>query len=224
MAINDWHEQDRPRERLLAQGAGRLSDAELLAITLRTGSRGKNAVELARELLAEFGSLRQLLNAEQHQLRHITGFGPVKFAQFKAIAELGQRFAAEHLQRGDPLTSPEQTEQYLRNRMRDYQQEVFGCLWLDNRHRVIQFEELFFGTINGASVYSREVVRAALRHTAAAVIFCHNHPSGISEPSSADRQITQRLKQALELIDVAVLDHIIVGDQACTSLAREGLI
>jgi len=224
MAINDWQEEDRPRERLFALGANRLSDAELLAITLRTGTRGKNAVELARELLQEFGSLRQLLNAEQHQLNHISGFGPVKFAQFKAIAELGQRYARETLQRGDALTSPEQTENYLRTRMRDYQQEVFACLWLDNRHRIIHFDELFFGTVNGANVYSREVVRAALRHNAAAAILCHNHPSGVAEPSAADRQITQRLKRALELIDVTVLDHIIVGDQACTSLAREGLI
>ena len=224
MAINDWQEQDRPRERLFAHGANKLSDAELLAITLRTGTQGKNAVELARELLQEFGSLRGLLNAERHQLSHISGFGPVKFAQFKAIAELGQRYARENLQRGDALTSPEQTENYLRTRLRDNQQEVFACLWLDNRHRVIHFDELFFGTINGASVYSREVVRAALRHNAAAVILCHNHPSGIAEPSSADQQITKRLKQALELIDVAVLDHIIVGDQECTSLAREGLI
>ncbi|RLA10204.1 MAG: hypothetical protein DRQ60_00520 [Gammaproteobacteria bacterium] len=224
MSINEWHEQDRPRERLFAHGASRLSDSELLAITLRTGTRGKNAVELARELLQEFGSLRQLLNAEQHQLSHINGFGPVKFAQFKAIAELGQRYARESLQRGDALTSPEQTENYLRTRMRDYQQEVFACLWLDNRHRIIQFDELFYGTVNGASVYSREVVRSALRHNAAATILCHNHPSGIAEPSAADRQITQRLQQALELIDVTVLDHIIVGDQTCTSLAKRGLI
>ncbi len=224
MAINDWQEQDRPRERLFALGAGRLSDAELLAITLRTGIQGKNAVELARELLNEFSGLRQLLNAEQHQLTHISGFGPVKFAQFKAIAELAQRYAHETLQRGDALTSPEQTENYLRTRMRDYQQEVFACLWLDNRHRVIRFDELFFDTVNGASVYSREVVRAALRHNAAAVILCHNHPSGIAEPSSADQQITRRLKQALELVDVTVLDHIIVGDESCISLARQGLI
>jgi DNA repair protein RadC len=224
MAINQWQEEDRPRERLFTHGARKLSDAELLAITLRTGTQGKNAVELARELLQEFGSLRHLLNAEQHQLTHINGFGPVKFAQFKAIAELGQRYARETLQRGDTLTSPEQTEKYLLARMRDHPQEVFACLWLDNRHRIIHFDELFFGTINGANVYSREVVRAALRHNAAATILCHNHPSGVAEPSAADRQITQRLKQALELIDVTVLDHIIVGDQACTSLAREGLI
>ncbi|HAC35072.1 MAG TPA: hypothetical protein DCF45_11200 [Gammaproteobacteria bacterium] len=224
MGIKEWHEDDRPRERLLSHGPARLSDSELLAITLRTGTTGKNAVELARELLAEFGSLRNLLNAEQHQLAHIKGFGPVKFAQFRAIAELGQRYARENLQRGDALTSPEQTEHYLRTRLRDYSQEVFACLWLDNRHRVIQFEELFFGTINGASVYSREVVRAALRHNAAAAILCHNHPSGVAEPSGADRQITERLKTALNLIDVTVLDHIIVGDDHCSSFARLGLL
>ena len=224
MAIHQWQTDERPRERLMSQGARKLSDAELLAITLRTGIPGKNAVELARELLQEFGSLRQLLNADQQQLTNIRGFGPVKFAQFKAVAELGLRYASEKVQRGEAFSSPEQTENYLRSRLRDHHQEVFACLWLDNRHRLIQFEELFFGTINGASVYSREVVRAALRHNAAATILCHNHPSGIAEPSNADRQITERLKQALELIDVVVLDHIIVGDESCTSLAQRGMI
>jgi len=224
MAITDWPAAERPRERLLGEGADSLSDAELLAILLRTGVRGKSAVDLARELLTRFGSLRQLLAARRDEFCDAPGLGDAKFAQLQAVLEMSRRHLFEQLERGTALLSPEDTSQFLRARMRDLPHEVFAVLFLDNRHRVIAFEEMFRGTIDGASVHPREVVRRSLQHNAAALILCHNHPSGVAEPSQADRRITARLRDALGLIDVRVLDHLIIGDQECCSMARRGLL
>ena len=224
MAITDWPSGERPREKLLQRGAEALSDAELLAIFLRTGVAGKTAVDLARELLDEYGSLRPLLEADQKRFCKSLGLGPAKYAQLQAVLEMGKRHLQETLERGISLENPEQTKAYLVSQLREYQHEVFACLFLDNRHRIIQFDKLFQGTINGASVHPREVVKQALSHNAAAVILAHNHPSGVAEPSQADQQITQLLKQALDLVDVRVLDHIIVGDGETVSLAERGML
>ncbi len=224
MSIKDWPADERPREKLLKQGAAALSDAELLAIFLRTGTRGRSAVDLARELLARFGSLRALLGASRDAFCQAPGLGDAKYAQLQAVLEMARRHTGERLLRGQAIDSPERTVQYLTARLRDYPYEVFSALFLDNRHRVIRYEELFRGTIDGASVHPREVVRRALALNAAAVIFSHNHPSGIAEPSQADQQITARLREALALIDVRVLDHIVIGDGEHCSLAQRGLM
>ncbi|MCQ8130026.1 RadC family protein [Methylomonas rivi] len=224
MSIKDWPADERPREKLLQRGASALTDAELLAIFLRVGTQGKSAVDLARELLSEFGSLQALLAAEHERFCRSHGLGDAKYAQLQAVMEMARRHFAESLQRGNALTSPEITRAYLSAQLRGYSYEVFACLFLDNQHRVIQWEELFRGTIDGASVYPREVAKRALFHHAAAVIFAHNHPSGINEPSQADRQITDKLKQALALFDIRVLDHFIVGDGQPYSFAEHGLI
>ena len=223
MAIKDWLASERPREKLLERGPAALTDAELLAIFLRTGVQGKSAVVLAQDLLKGFGSLRAMLMADQAAFCRHKGLGKAKYTQLQAVLEMSRRHLHETLQRGDALTSPEDTRQYLMARLRDRHQEVFACLFLDNQHRVIVFEELFYGTIDGASVHPREVVRRTLTHNAAAVILAHNHPSGVSEPSQADRRITQRLQEALALIDVRVLDHVVVGD-VCVSFAERGLL
>lgn len=224
MPIKEWPVEERPREKLLQKGPQALTDAELLAIFLRIGTRGKSAVDLAKDLLDEFGSLRELLNADLQRFCLCRGLGNAKYAQLQAVLEMARRHFVEILERGDALTSPETTSAYLSAQMRGYSYEVFACLFLDNQHRVIEFEELFRGTIDGASVYPREVLKRALYHNAAAMIFAHNHPSGISEPSQADRQITDKLKQALGLIDIRVLDHFIIGDGAPYSFAEHGLI
>jgi len=224
MSIRDWPTDERPREKLLQRGAAALTDAELLAIFLRTGTTGKSAVEMARGLLDEYGSLQALLAAEHERFCQSHGLGDAKYAQLQAVMEMARRHFAEILQRGDALTSPEITRAYLSAQLRGYRYEVFACLFLDNQHRVLQWEELFRGTIDGASVYPREVAKRALFHHAAAVIFAHNHPSGINEPSQADRQITDKLKQALALFDIRVLDHFIVGDGQPYSFAEHGLI
>jgi DNA repair protein RadC len=223
MAISDWPAADRPREKLLAQGSAVLSDAELLAIFLRTGVRGKSAVDLAHDLITGFGGLRQLLQANQVDFCRHPGLGTAKYAQLQAVLEMARRYLGESLQRGEPLTSPHLTRQFLSQKLRDYAHEVFAVLFLDQRHRVICFEELFRGTIDGASVYPREVVKQSLQHNAAAVIFAHNHPSGVAEPSQADQHITRRLQDALALIDVRVLDHFVVGDEV-VSFAERGLL
>ncbi|MGV6809110.1 MAG: RadC family protein [bacterium] len=223
MAICDWAKEDRPREKLLSKGASALTDAELLAIFLRTGVKGISAVELAQQLLQDYHGLRDLLAADQARFCQGHGLGVAKYVQLQAVIEMSRRFLQEKLKRGDAMTSPEIVENYLQTRLRDYPYEVFACLFMDNRHRVIEYEELFRGTIDAASVYPREVVRRALAHNAAAVIFAHNHPSGIAEPSSADEHITQRLKDALDLIDVRVLDHFVVGDYV-VSFAKRGLL
>jgi len=223
MAITDWPQHQRPREKLLNKGSQSLSDAELLAIFLRTGMRGKSAVDLAQELLQGFQGLRQLLKADQQSFCQHAGLGTAKYAQLQAVLEMARRYLFESLQRGDTLSSPQDTRQYLSSQLRDYPHEVFAALFLDQRHRVICFEELFRGTIDGASVYPREVVKKALQHNAAALIFAHNHPSGVAEPSQADEQITRRLIDALKLVDVRVLDHFVVGDEV-VSFAERGLL
>ncbi len=224
MPISDWPEAERPREKLLSRGPAALSDAELLAIFLRTGVQGQTAVELARGLIAEHGSLRGLLQADRRRFCATRGLGAAKYAQLQAVLELACRHLQEGLMRSDVLQDPHTTGRYLMARLRDYPHEVFACLFLDTRHRVICYEELFHGTIDGASVHPREVVRRALQHNAAALIFAHNHPSGIAEPSDADRRITTRLRDALGLIDVRVLDHFVIGDGEPVSFAERGLL
>ena len=224
MAIKDWPAEDRPREKLLQRGSAALTDAELLAIFLRTGTAGKSAVDLARELLADFGSLKALLDADQQRFCLGHGLGDAKYTQLQAVLEMAKRHFNEVLQRGSALTSPEITRAYLSAQLRGYSYEVFACLFLDNQHRVIKLDELFRGTIDGTSVYPREVVKQALYHNAAAVIFAHNHPSGITEPSSADKHITEKLKQALSLFDIRVLDHFIIGDGEPYSFAEHGYL
>jgi len=224
LAITDWPENERPRERLLERGASALSDAELLAIFLRTGVKGKTAVDLARDLLSEFGSLRAMLAADCDTFCKAEGLGPAKFTQLQAVLEMSRRYLAETLQRGDAFSNPQDVRRFLIAKLRDYPHEVFACLYLDNRHRVLAFEELFRGTLDGASVHPREVVKQALAANAAAVILAHNHPSGVVEPSAADRALTQRLKEALALVDIRVLDHFIVGEGGGYSFAEHGLL
>jgi len=224
MPITDWPYTERPREKLLARGPESLSDAELLAIFLRTGRAGKTAVDVARDLLASYGSLRTLLAAGREELCTTPGLGDAKVAQLLAALEIGRRHLGEVLARGAALESSRDTRDYLKARLRDLEREVFCGLFLDNRHRVLAFEELFAGTLNGTAVYPREVVRRALRHNAAAVIFAHNHPSGVAEPSRADEVLTQRLKEALALVDIRVLDHFVVGDGDLVSFSERGLI
>lgn len=223
MPITDWPLEQRPREKLLSRGSQALTDAELLAIFLRTGVRGKTAVDLSHELLQGFGGLRNLLKSDQDQFCRHPGLGQAKYAQLQAVLEMARRYLFESLKRGDSLTSPSDTRRFLQSQLRDYPHEVFALLLLDQRHRVICFEELFRGTIDGANVYPREVVKKALQHNAAAVIFAHNHPSGVAEPSQADERITQRLKDALALVDIRVLDHFVVGDEV-VSFAERGLL
>lgn len=224
MSIRDWPVAERPREKLLSLGAGSLSDAELLAIFLRTGVSGRSAVELARGLLREFGSLRGLLQADLPTFSRQQGLGPAKFAQLQAVLEMARRHLAEELHRGCALQSPQAVRDYLKALLRHEPHEVFACLFLDAKHRVLAFEALFQGSIDSASVYPRQVVKRALAHNAAALILAHNHPSGVAEPSQADRLLTQRLKDALALIEVRVLDHFIVGEGEPLSMAEHGWI
>jgi len=224
MPIADWPSQEKPREKLLLKGPAALSDAELLAIFLRTGTRGLTAVDLARELLGKFDGLRPLLETDARDLCNVRGLGMAKYVQLKAALELGRRYLEAGLKRDAVLNNPQQTRDYLKSRLRAYPHEVFACLFLDNRHRIIGFEELFTGTIDGASVHPREVVKRGLFHNAAALIFAHNHPSGIAEPSEADQAITTRLKEALGLVDIRVLDHFVIGDKEVVSFAERGLL
>ena len=222
MSIKNWPAAERPREKLLAHGSASLSDAELLAIFLRTGVSGKSAVDLARHLLNEFGSLRALLEADLKTFSHQLGLGPAKFSQLQAVLEMARRHLAERLRRESALESPQAVRDYLKALLRHEPHEVFGCLFMDSKHRMLTFEVLFKGSIDSASVYPRQVVKRALRHNAAAVIFCHNHPSGIPEPSEADRTLTQRLTEALDLVEVRVLDHFIVGEGEPLSMVEYG--
>ncbi len=224
MPITDWPESERPREKLLARGPGALSDAELLAIFLRTGVPGMTAVDLARTLLARFGGLRGLLAADRSTLCAAPGLGPAKYAQLQAAVEMARRHLYESLARGAPITSPLAARDFLLSRLRDRPHEVFAALFLDTRHRVIAFRELFRGTVDGAAVHPREVVRAALALNAAALIVAHNHPSGVAEPSAADVGITRKLREALALVEVRLLDHLVVGDGTVVSLAERGLL
>ncbi len=222
MSIRDWPAAERPREKLLEQGSGSLSDAELLAIFLRTGVSGKSAVDLARHLLSQFGSLRVLLEADLATFSEQLGLGPAKFAQLQAVLEMGRRHLAERMRKKPALESPQVVRDYLKSMLRHEPHEVFGCLFLDSKHQVLTFEALFRGSIDNTSVHPREVVKRALANNAAAVILCHNHPSGNSDPSQADRLLTKRLQKALELIDVRVLDHFIVGEGEPLSMAECG--
>jgi DNA repair protein RadC len=222
MHIRDWPQQERPREKLLARGAAVLSDAELLALFLGSGLRGQDAVATARDLLAAHGPLRSLLERGPLELAELPGLGPARASQLAAALELCNRYLAAGLQRGEALTDPAAAGRYFAQRLRGQAQEVFAALFLDTRHRALAFEELFRGTIDGAEVHPREVVRRALAHNAAAIIVGHNHPSGSSEPSAADRAVTVRLKQSLALVDIRLLDHFVIGDGAPVSLAARG--
>lgn len=224
MSITDWPAGERPREKLLERGAASLSDAELLAIFLRTGVVGKSAVDLARELVQQFGSLTNLFAATEEEFCAIHGLGQAKYVQLQAVLEMSRRALKEEMQSGDALSSPRAVRDYLQLLLRSRQQEVFMALFLDAQHRVIATEELFQGTLTQTSVYPREVVKRALHHNAAAVIFAHNHPSGVAEPSQSDQLLTDALKQALQLVDVRVLDHFIVAGAGCLSFAEKGLL
>ncbi|WP_085578945.1 MULTISPECIES: DNA repair protein RadC [unclassified Pseudomonas] len=222
MSIRDWPAAERPREKLLEQGSASLSDAELLAIFLRTGVSGKSAVDLARHLLNQFGSLRFLLEADLNAFSGQLGLGPAKFAQLQAVLEMGRRHLAERMRRKPALESPQVVRDYLKAMLRHEPHEVFGCLFLDSKHQVLTFETLFRGSIDNTAVHPREIVKRSLANNAAAVILCHNHPSGNTDPSEADRVLTKRLQKALELIDVRVLDHFIVGEGEPLSMAECG--
>ncbi|QKU56910.1 RadC family protein [Vibrio cholerae] len=224
MSLKELPTESMPREKLLQRGPQSLSDVELLAIFLRTGTHGMNVLALADLLLRDFGSLRALFCASKEQFCRHKGLGEAKFVQLQAVLEMTQRYLAETLKRGDALTSPQQTKLYLSSVLRDRQREAFYILFLDNQHRVIRDEILFEGTIDAASVYPREVVKRALHHNAAAVILAHNHPSGVAEPSQADRRITDRLRDALGLVEIRVLDHFVVGDGEVVSFAERGWI
>lgn len=224
MAITDWPVNERPREKLMRQGPKSLSEAELLAIFLRTGIQGITAVDLARQLLERFGSLKALLEADQRVFCSSPGLGPAKYALLQSVLEMANRYVMEDLEKSSALTSATKTRAYLTQKLRGYGHEVFACLFLDNQHRVIVFEELFHGTLNGASVYPRQVAKRALKHNAAALILAHNHPSGETNPSAADKHITKRLQQSLGLFDITILDHFIIGDGQAYSFAENGLI
>ena len=223
MAISQWAPEERPRERLLANGAGALSDAELVAVLLRTGVRGKSAVDLARELLKKYDGIAKLLNAGI-ELTRVEGLGPAKVAQFAAAVELARRSIRQDLKTGAALTSPGAVRDYLRLVIGPRQQEVFVCLWLDAQHRVIRFDEPFCGTLTQTSVYPREIVKSALACNAAAVIFAHNHPSGVAQPSQADELLTANLREALALVEVKVLDHFVIAGNQALSFAERGLL
>ncbi len=222
MAITDWPEGERPREKLLQRGATALSDAELLAIFLRVGVRGKNAVDLARDLLRHFGGLTRLFNAAQAEFNAFPGMGPAKYAQLQAVLEMSRRALGEAMRQGDALNSPRAVRDYLRLLLGGRGHEVFMALFLDAQNRVLVAEELFRGTLTQTSVYPREIVIRALHHNAAGVILAHNHPSGVAEPSQADRWLTDQLKTALGLVDVKVIDHFIVAGSEGFSFCERG--
>lgn len=224
MRIKDWPKDERPREKLLHRGPAALSDAELLAIFLRSGTRGKTAVDVARDLLRQYGGLRPLLLVDRQRFCSGRGLGEAKYVQLQAALEMNRRHLLATAKRSPALRSPQDTRSFLSAQLRDLPYESFACLMLDTRHRILRYEELSHGTIDGASVHPREVVKRALACNAAAVILAHNHPSGVAEPSQADIHITRRLKEALALVDIRVLDHMIVGDGQVTSLAEQGLI
>ena len=224
MAIVDWPTTERPREKLLSKGASSLSDAELLAIVLQTGLRGKTAVDLARDLLRRFGSLAGLMAADGHKLVAEPGLGPSRVALLAATQEISLRQLNQSLMGKDVLTNSAATRAYLRARYRHCQREVFSCLLLSNQHYILHLEELFAGTIDGAAVYPREVVKCCLHHNAAAVIFVHNHPSGVAEPSQADIAITGKLRLALDTIEIRVLDHLVIGADTVVSMAERNML
>ncbi len=224
MPITHWPLSERPREKLLSFGAKNLSDAELLAIFLHTGVPGKTALDIARDLLTTFGSLKKLLQSHPHEMYQQRGLGKAKYALLQAGLELGRRFLDSDIQVGEPLHDSRLTKRFLLHQLKPYAHEVFACLFLDTHNRLLRFEELSHGTLHEASVYPREVVKRALAHNAAKVVFAHNHPSGNATPSDADQEITRRLKEALALLDIVVVDHIVVGDQEVVSFAERGLM
>ena len=224
MAITDWPADERPREKLMQKGVQYLSDAELLAIFLRVGVTGKTAVDLARDLLTQFGSLSNIFNASIKEINAVHGMGDSKYCQLQAIFEMSRRALAEEIKHQDALSSPEKVSDYLRLKLSRQEREVFVVLFLDAQNRVQSQETLFEGTLTQTSVYPREVVKRALHHNAASVIFAHNHPSGIAEQSRADELITQALKKALDLVDIRVLDHFIVAGHQTMSFAEGGLL
>ena len=224
MTIKDWPAAERPREKLLEQGAGALSDAELLAIFLRVGVVGKSAVDLARDLLTQFGSLNAIFSASESELSHVHGMGASKYVQLQAIFEMSRRALGEQLQEKNVFESPQQVHDFLVLKLGNLNKEVFLVLFLDAQHRLQATEEMFSGSLMQTSVYPREVVKRAMHHNAAAVIFAHNHPSGVAKQSQADELITKQLKQALALVDVKVLDHFIVAGNQTMSFVERGLL
>lgn len=224
MGINDWPPAQRPREKLLALGAEALSDAELLAIFLRTGVRGCSAVDLAQQLLDDFGSLNALMSASLAHFSRGQGLGEAKYCQLQAVLEMARRYTLERLPEGEAMTSAQATREYLALQLRGERREVFAALFLDSQHRLIAYETLFYGGLDSAAVYPREVLMRALSLNAAAVIFAHNHPSGVAEPSAADRQITETLRDALALVDIRVLDHCVVAGASVVSMAERGML
>lgn len=224
MSIAQWPAAERPREKLLTLGPKALSDAELLAIFLRIGCAGRSAVDLARDLLLRYGGLRPLLEANQADFCSGLGLGPAKYAQLQAVLEMARRHLSASMREGELLTSPDLVRSYLSAQLRHKAHEIFAVLFLDNQHRLIAYDEIFFGTIDGASIYPREIVKKALARNAAAAILAHNHPSGLAEPSQSDRRITQRLQEALDLVGVRVIDHMVVGDSEVVSFAERGLL
>ena len=224
MSMADWPLAERPRERLLAQGPSALSDAELIALFLGTGARGRSSLDVARDLLSRFGRVSRVLSAAREELGEVRGIGDARYAQIAAVMELSRRALGEQMKARDSLASPCAVRGYLRLHMQDLGHEAFYCVFLDAQNRVIAAEELFRGTLTQTSVYPREVVKHALRHNAASLILAHNHPSGVAEPSMQDQALTRTLAEALSLVDVKVLDHFIVAPGACMSFAERGLI
>ncbi|MCW8879716.1 MAG: DNA repair protein RadC [Kangiellaceae bacterium] len=223
-SITSWPNEERPRERLLKHGASALSDAELLAIFLRTGIKGKNAIELAREIIQHFGGIKGMLAADLEQFCQLKGLGNAKYVQLHACIEMSQRYLAEELAEKDAIQNPAQVKSYVQSKLVSKKNEIFVGLFLDNQHRIIRYEELFSGTINASSVHPRVLVQKSLEFNAAALIVAHNHPSGVAEPSVSDIQITQTIKSALQLIDVRLLDHLIVASHQVISLAELGQV
>ena len=224
MRIADWPEDERPRERLLRHGSAALSESELLAIFLRTGIGGKNAVELGRDLLTRFGSLQRLFAATLEEVSAVRGLGPAKYVQLQAVVEMARRALGEEIGERDAMSSPRAVREFLQLSLGGRPHEVFVALFLDSQNRMLGSEELFRGTLTQTSVYPREVVKTALRYNAAGVIFAHNHPSGVAEPSRADELLTQTLKQALSLVEIKTLDHFIVAGTRTVSFAERGLL
>lgn len=224
MKMTHWPEQERPREKLLAQGSQALSDAELLAIFLRTGRPGASAIEVARELISHFGSLKGLMDASYQDFCAYKGMGLAKYAQLHATLEMSKRYFMAQMQSADVIQNPDDCRRYVRMALGRREREVFACLYLNTQHHILGFEELFQGTLNMATVHPREVLKQALAMGAAAVILCHNHPSGVAEPSVADRELTKRLSDALALVDIKVLDHLIVTEYEVQSFAERGLL
>ena len=224
MKLKEWPETERPREKLQQLGAAALSDAELIAILLGSGQKGVDVVSYSRQLLATFDGVGPLLCAPAEKLLNYHGIGPARVNQLQVVLELSRRYLQWQLKRGDGFTEPAMVKDYLTTQLRHQSREVFVVLLLDSQHRLLRYEEMFHGTINAAPVYPREVLKMVMQHNAAAVILAHNHPSGVAEPSQADQRVTERLKKALSLVDVALLDHFIIGSGDPVSFAERGLL